>query len=330
MLGKIIDGNDLEENEARQILDKMISGRMEPAKAAAYIVALKMKGESIGEITSFAKGMRESANTIDVGGNLVDTCGTGGDSKGTFNISTASAFIAAGCGVRIAKHGNRAVSGKCGSADLLEELGIRMLAPQEAGECIRKCGFGFMFAPLFHPAMKNIMPVRKALGIRTIFNLLGPLTNPASAKAQVIGVYVPELCATFAEVLQNLGCERALIVHSEGMDEIGLGKTNVAELDGEIRGYVIDARDFGFEKREIPKARTKEESAKIVMGVLQGEMGAARDVCILNAAAAVYAGGKAESIEEGIEIARESVDSGSAKRKLEEVVRFTGDDDGHS
>lgn len=325
MLEKIIDGNDLEENEARQILQEMMSGQMEPAKAAAYLVALKMKGESVGEITAFARGMRESASRIEAGGNLVDTCGTGGDSKGTFNISTASAFIAAGAGVRIAKHGNRAVSGKCGSADLLEELGVRMVGPEKVKACIGECGFGFMFAPLFHPAMRNVMPVRRALGIRTVFNLLGPLTNPASADAQVIGVYDPKLCEVFAKVLQNLGCSRALIVHSEGMDEIGLGKTKITELSDGIRSYTIDAKDFGFERREIPKASTREESAAIVMGLLKGEKGAARDVCLLNAAAAIYAGGNAGSIEEGAGIAAESVDSGSALGKLEQVVRYTGE-----
>ena len=325
MLEKIIEGHDLEENEARQILDEMMGGQMESAKAAAYLVALKMKGESIGEITSFARGMRESAKRIEVEGGLVDTCGTGGDSKGTFNISTASAFIAAGAGARIAKHGNRAVSGKCGSADLLEELGVGMVGPEKVRTCIEKCGFGFMFAPLFHPAMRNVMPVRRALGIRTIFNLLGPLTNPANAKAQVIGVYGPELCEVFAKVLQNLGSNRALIVHSEGMDEIGLGKTRITELNDGIRSYTIDAKDLGFERREIPKAATKEESARIVMDIFNGEKGPARDVCLLNAAAAIYAGEMADSIEDGIGIAAESIDSGSALQKLEQVVKETGE-----
>ncbi|MBU0532826.1 anthranilate phosphoribosyltransferase [Candidatus Micrarchaeota archaeon] len=331
ILQKIIERKSLTENEAREMLRTMIKGELGPVQAAALLIALKMKGESTIELAGFAKEMRENATLINpVKENLVDTCGTGGDSTCTFNISTTSALIAAGAGINIAKHGNRAISGKCGSADLLEELGVQMLKPEKVEECIDKTGFGFMFAPYFHPAMKNIMPIRKELGVRTVFNMLGPLTNPANAKTQVLGVYDANLTGVFAEVLRELGTEHGLIVHSEGMDEIGFGITKISELKkGEIENYSIEGADFGFEKREIPKVSSRKESAEIVNKVLKGEGGAARDVCILNAAAAIYVGGAA-SLDKGIRLAEEAIDSGEAMKKLEEVVKFTGDAYGHS
>lgn len=323
---KAAGGEDLSEEEAGQALRQMIDGSMSQLKAAALLVALKMKGESEGEIAAFAKEMREQAVRIHPRiRQLVDTCGTGGDCKGTFNISTASAFIAAGAGVGIAKHGNRSVSSSCGSFDVLEQLGVRALEPKDVERCIEKTGMGFMFAPFFHPAMKNIMPVRKELGIRTIFNLLGPLTNPAGAQAQLIGVYDPRLTEKFASVLKRLGTGRALVVHSQGMDELGLGSSRVSELDdGEIRTYEIHGKDFGFEDRAIPVVKNREESAKIILGVLRGEKGSALDVCLLNAGAAIYVGGKAKTMEEGVGLARKAVLSGAAMKKLDMVREFGG------
>lgn len=332
ILKKVMGGEDLTEDEAKQALRAMISGEMKPVQAAALLVGLKMKGETIKEVAAFAEEMRANAMLINPSKeHLVDTCGTGGDSKGTFNISTTSAFIAAGAGVPVAKHGNRAVSSKCGSADLLEELGVKMLPPKDVEDCINQTGFGFMFAPLFHPAMKNIMPVRKELGVRTVFNLLGPLTNPANAKAQVLGVYDPDLTEKFAGVLRELGIKHALVVHSEGMDEIGFGKTRITEVrDGDIKTYTINGKELGFESKDVPKADSREQSAAITMGILKGEKGAARDICILNAAAAIYVAGKTDSIENGIRLAEESIDSGKALQKLEAVVKFTGERHGHS
>ena len=332
LIGKLTEGKNLSTEEAQSAMEGMISGTFTPAQSAALHVALKMKVETNEEITAFAKIMRKHAvaihpkakNTDDMG--LVDTCGTGGDASFTFNISTAAALIAASAGVKIAKHGNRSISGKSGSADVIEALGIKILQPQQVEKCINECGFGFMFAPYFHPAMKNIMPVRKELGIRTVFNVLGPLTNPAGAQAQLLGVFNVALAPKLAEVLQMLGTKHALVVHSEGMDEIGLGKTNVCELkDGSISTYVIDASEFGMKKRTVPTAQSKEESAAIVLEVLAGKPGAALDVSLLNAAAAIYVSGKAETIKQGLEIAREAVKSGAANKKLEQLRAFTGE-----
>ncbi len=360
LLQKLIAGKDLSAEEAESAMDAMMNAKYTAAQTAALLVALRLKGETEDEIAAFAKVMRKNAVQIhptfgyaegaavgNFSGNsrtsdrmaktgsgkpetpnskLVDTCGTGGDSSHTFNISTAAAFIAAGAGVKIAKHGNRSISSASGSADVLEQLGAKMLQPQQVEKCIEKVGIGFMFAPFFHPAMKNVGPVRKELGIRTIFNLLGPLTNPANAKAQVLGVFSPSLTERFAKVLHSLGTENALVVHSEGMDEIGLGKTNISELkDGEIKSYELDAKEFGFAKKEIPKCDSKEESAKIILGVLNGEKGAARDISVINAAAAIYAGRNAQTLKDGIGIANESIDSGKAREKLNALVKFTGE-----
>lgn len=306
------------------------------------LVALKMKGETVEEIASFAKVMRKHAVKIaPKAGRLVDTCGTGGDSLHTFNISTAAALIACGAGVAIAKHGNRSVSGKSGSADVLEALGAKILQPKQVGACIEKVGFGFMFAPYFHPAMKNVMPVRKELGIRTVFNILGPLTNPAGAHAQLLGVFDAGVAGKMAQVLAMLGTGHALVVHSKGtlpsprqgtadavggMDEIGLGETQVFEVKGgRVSEYILDAKKFGIQEREIPKAHSAGESAKIILGVLQGEKGAARDISLINAAAAIHVSGKAGSIEAGLKIAEQSVDSGKAMAKLAQIREFVGE-----
>jgi anthranilate phosphoribosyltransferase len=332
ILEKLVRKENLTQEEAESAMGFVMGGGYTPAQTAAFLIALKMKGESGEEIAALARVMRKHAITIrPSASNLVDTCGTGGDSSNTFNISTTAAFIAAGSGVAIAKHGNRAVSGRCGSADVLEELGVLMLPPDDVRKCIDKTGMGFMFAPFFHPAMKNVAGVRKELGIRTVFNILGPLTNPAGADAQVLGVYDASLTETLAEVLRELGTARALVVHSGGMDELGLGKTRVSELrDGSVRTYELDASEFGITKQKVPTAGSKEESARITLSVLKGEKGAALDIAVLNAAAAIYVGGKAKTIGEGLELARLSVDCGAALRKLEMLRDFRGEGNGHT
>ena len=325
-LKKLSAGQSLSAEEAEQAMEGIISGSFTPAQSAGMLVALKMKGETEEEIAAFARVMRKHAVRIaPKASRLVDTCGTGGDSLHTFNISTAAALIACGAGVAIAKHGNRSVSGKSGSADVLEALGAKILQPKQVEDCIGKTGFGFMFAPYFHPAMKNVMPVRKELGIRTVFNILGPLTNPAGAHAQLLGVFDAGAAEKMAKVLCMLGTEHALVVHSRGMDEIGLGETQVFEVkDGKVAAYVLDAAKLGFASREIPKAHSAQESAKIILGVLQGEGGAARDISLLNAAAAIYVSGKAGSIEAGLRMAEQSIDAGKAMEKLEQIRGFQG------
>ncbi|MCX6771436.1 MAG: anthranilate phosphoribosyltransferase [Candidatus Micrarchaeota archaeon] len=323
-LKKVIEGQDLSQQEARLAMGTMMQGTLTHAQAAGLLIALKMKGETAEEISAFALAMREHGMKIKpLAQPLVDTCGTGGDSSFTFNVSTAAGIIASACGVKIAKHGNRSVSGKCGSADVLEALGVKMLAPSEVEKCIDAIGFGFMFAPLFHPAMKNVMPVRKELGVRTVFNILGPLSNPAGAKRQVLGVYEPALVPKMAEVLLQLGSKHALVVHSEGIDEIGLGNTQVCEvLDGKIREFEMRGSDFGLSLRELPKVHSPQEGATVLLDVLGGKEGAALDVSLLNAAAAVYVSGKAPSIKEGLEMARHAVSSGAALGKLRQLQKF--------
>ncbi len=321
---KLVLRQNLTPAEATGLMDRMIEGRYTPAQAAGYLMALRMKGESKDEIAAFARAMRGHARTISPSAEpLVDTCGTGGDSSGTFNISTAAAFIAAGTGVRIAKHGNRSVSSSSGSVDVLEEMGVKMLEPEDVCRCIEMTGIGFMFAPLFHPAMKNVAPVRKELEMRTVFNILGPLANPAGASAQVLGVFDPELTETMAHVLSDLGTKRALVVHSEGMDEIGLGITKMSELKyGRVETTLFDASSVGIERWEVPKAGSKAESASIITELLRAKLGPARDIACLNAAAAIYVADKAESIREGLAMARLSIDSTAAWDKLLQVRRF--------
>ncbi len=305
---------------------------------ASFLTALSIKGESADEIIAFALAMRERMIHVDVRADirdaLVDTCGTGGDNSNTFNISTASAIIAAAAGTRIAKHGNRSVSSKCGSADALEALGVRIAEPAQVRRCIEHTGFGFIFAPYFHPCMKNVASIRKELGFRTIFNILGPLANPAGAKAQVLGVFKPDLTERMAECLFAFGCVRAMVVHSDGMDEIGLGITRITELKTQnIETYELDARDLGFASftsAHVPRVQTSEESAKIIREVLGGAtgavsgvaIGAARDICILNAAAAIYISGKARDMQSGVKYATDAIDSGKAKAKLDEIIAY--------
>ncbi len=326
-LKKITSGQNLTSAEAQETMDAIMAGKFTDSQAGALLIALKMKGETIEEITGFAKSMRNNAIKISPKvPRLVDTCGTGGDGLGTFNVSTAAAIIACACGTNIAKHGNRSVSSSSGSADVIEALGVKLLEPAKVEKCIESTGFGFMFAPLFHPAMKNVMQVRKDLGVRTVFNILGPLTNPAGAQAQIAGVFDKPTAQKLANVLMSLGTDHALVMNSQGMDEIGLGKTDIFEVrNGRFDTYVLDAKELGFQVKEIPKASSSMESAQIIRDVLNGKQGAARDVSIINAAATLYVSGKSKSIQSGIAVAQTAIDSGKAREKLAEIVEFTGE-----
>ncbi len=327
---QVVTGRDLERAEARSAMKTIMRGEASPVQIAGLLVGMRMKGETVDEIVGSAEAMRQAAVRLDTGvEGLVDTCGTGGDGAGTFNISTAAAFVAAGAGVPVAKHGNRAVSSSCGSADVLEGLGVTLMSDQERlVECLREAGMMFMFAPFQHPAMQHAVGPRRELSLRTLFNLLGPLTNPAGAKRQVLGVYDPALVPVLAEVLGELGAERALVVHGAGgIDEVStLGGSLVAEWDGaRVQTYEIDPEDLGFslaQPREIAGGSVR-ENARRVMAVLEGRPGPATDIVLLNAAAAVYAGGRADSIEDGLDYARESITSGAALDRLERLVRCT-------
>jgi anthranilate phosphoribosyltransferase len=327
---KLVNRINLSETETVEVMNQIMIGEATPLQVAAFLTALRMKGETVDEITGAARVMREKAHRVKVAGNTVlDTCGTGGDQKGTFNISTTSAFVVAGAGVKVAKHGNRAVSSQSGSADVLAALGVKVDAPKERVEaCIDEIGIGFLFAPLLHEAMKHAVQPRRDIGIRTIFNLLGPLTNPAMANYQLIGVYSGDLVAMMAHVLKNLGSVRAMVVHGlEGLDEISLcGPTKVAELrDGKVREYIIDPEQLGLKRCALADLHggNAEQSAAIVRAVLQGEKGPARDVVLLNGGAALYVSGLAPSVEGGMRAAAESIESGKARRKLDDLVRMT-------
>jgi len=328
-LGKVVDRKDLNAEEAENAMRAIMSGEADKIQTAAFLTSLRMKGETEEEIAAFARVMRALALKINPNvKKSVDVCGTGGDVIKTFNISTTAAFVTA-CVVPVAKHGNRSVTSKCGSADVIEELGVNLaLPPQKIEECIEEIGIGFMFAPLHHQAMKNVMEVRQKLGMRTVFNILGPLTNPANATHQLIGVYDASLTELIAKVLRILGLKKALVVHGEpGVDEVSVcGKTKVSQLsNGEIRTYFLNPEDFGVERAspgEIAGGDRK-ESARILRDVLScKEEGPKRDVVLLNAAAAIFAADEARSTGEGFEIARGVLEDGRAAEKLEEFVRF--------
>ena len=328
-LGKVVEKENLNAEEAENAMRAIMSGEADKIQTAAFLASLRMKGETEEEIAAFARVMRDLALKINPKvEKSVDVCGTGGDAIKTFNISTTAAFITA-CVVPVAKHGNRSVTSKCGSADVIEELGVNLaLPPRRIEECIEKVGIGFMFAPLHHQAMKNVMEVRQKLGMRTVFNILGPLTNPANATHQLIGVYDASLTELIAKVLRILGLKKALVVHGEpGVDEVSVcGKTKVSQLeDGEIRTYFINPEDFGVEKASPERIAggDRKESAKILRDVLScKEEGAKRDVVLLNAAAAIFAAAESRSIGDGFEIARGVLESGQAAEKLDEFVRF--------
>ena len=329
-LEKVIGKQDLGQDEMSAAFDVIMSGEATPAQIGAFITALRMKGESVDEIAGGAASMRHHAVFIDPGGlPVVDTCGTGGDSCDTFNISTTAALVVAGAGVPVAKHGNRAISSKCGSADVLAELGVNLdVVPETVEECIRDAGIGFLFAPKLHPAMKHAMGPRRELGIRTVFNMLGPLTNPAGARGQIIGVFSPELTEPFANVLRLLGSRRAFIVHGQdGMDEITTTTTTrVSELsDGKVRTYELNPLDFIEEEADASDLAGGDPAANagITRSILSGDKGPRRDIVCLNAAAAIVAGGKADDLKQSRALAEESIDSGKATKALEELVRIT-------
>lgn len=328
---KLVECKNLTREEAALTMDTIMRGDATPSQIASFITALRMKGETVDEITGCAEKMREHAiNITPHQKNLVDTCGTGGDVSGTFNISTVSAFVVAGAGVPVAKHGNRSVSSKCGSADVLEAMGVNIgIDPKKVEESINKVGIGFIFAPNFHKAMKFAMPSRREIGVRTVFNILGPLTNPAKASAQVLGVFSADLTEMLAKVLGNLGVKHALVVHGmDGLDEISISdKTKVSEVkNGKVKTYFIKPEDFGMHKakKEEILGGSINENVKIAYGVLKGEeKGPKRNIVLINAGAAIYAGGKARDIKEGVKLAAQSIDSGAAYKKVEEMIRFT-------
>ncbi len=327
---RLIEHREIFHDEMLSLMRQIMAGEMSPVMIAALITGLRVKKETIGEITAAAIVMRELATKVPVvdSAHLVDTCGTGGDSAHTFNISTAAAFVAAGAGARVAKHGGRSVSSKSGSADVLEALGVNInLPPERVAEAIQQVGLGFMFAPNYHSAMKHAAPVRKELGVRTLFNILGPLTNPAGAPNQVMGVFHPDLVGIQVRVLQRLGSQRALTVFGrEGLDEISIsGETLVGELrDGEVREYVLSPEQFGLSTHDIRALQvdTVEASRERILKALSNAPGAERDVVALNAGAAIYAAGIADTLQDGVQRAQAAMASGAAMAKLEALRAF--------
>ncbi len=326
VIQQLLAGNDLERDTARAVMDQIMSGDATDAQIGGFLIALRCKGETVDEIAGFAQVMREKATPIEGGTSTVDTCGTGGDGSGTFNISTTVAFVAAGAGLTVAKHGNRAMSSQCGSADVLQALGVNVEASSEqVSRCLEQAGIGFLFAPMLHGAMKHAIGPRKELGTRTVFNVLGPLTNPAGARRQLLGVYDAALTEKLAGVLGALGSERAFVVHgSDGLDEItSTGPSTVTELNhGKLETFEVQPSDFGFEVATAAdlKGGSAAENAGILSSVLDGDQGAAREIVIMNAAAAVAAGGLADDLKQGASVAAEAIDSGKAKAALETLV----------
>lgn len=331
-LQAVTDGQHLCEHDMIAIMRLIMSAQATPAQIGGFLVGLRTKGETVEEITAAARVMRELATPVHVARHhLVDTCGTGGDGQGTFNISTTSAFVAAGAGARVAKHGNRSVSSRCGSADVLEAAGVNLnLSPEQVASCIEKIGVGFLFAPLHHGAMKHAATARRELGIRTIFNLLGPLTNPASAPNQVLGVFAPQWIEPMAEVLKRLGSNHVLVVHAaDGLDEFSIGaSTRVAELkNGVIRVYNVTPEQLELKRADVAslQARSVEESLEMMQGVLNGVAGPATDIVALNAGAALYAAGVSKSLNEGVTMATEAISTGAARNCFESLVRLSHD-----
>jgi len=329
---KLVVGTNLSREECYGAMDDIMGGRATPAQIASFITALRIKGETVEEIAACAQVMRDRVVRVHVEAeDLVDTCGTGGDGARTFNISTTAAFVVAGSGITVAKHGNRSVSSQSGSADLFAALGVNIQAGIPVVErCLREVGIGFLFAPLLHGAMKHAIGPRQEIGIRTVFNILGPLTNPAGAPNQVIGVYDPELTETLCEVLRELGSRRAYVVHGcDGLDEITLtGTTRVSELkNNRIWTFNLDPAEFGFRycRPEDLKGGDAETNAKITLSILNGEPGPKRDVILLNAAAAIYVAGRSKSLKEGLAAAADSIESGRAMNKLEALKRVSSE-----
>ncbi len=337
----LVDCRDLTRIEAAAAMDAIMSGAATNAQIAAFLTALRMKGETVEELIGFAQVMRQkavkvrahAAHVVAQTGTdremLIDTCGTGGDASGTFNVSTATAFVVAGAGLKVAKHGNRSVSSLCGSADVVETLGIDIeLGPQQVAQCVDEAGIGFLYAPLLHTAMKYVMAARREMGVRTVFNMLGPLTNPAGANAQVIGVYSEALCEPLARVLAELGTIRAFVVHgADGLDEISnTGESHICEVhEGIVRASRVRPEDFGMPRTGIADLQggDREENAQIIRQILAGEPGPRRDIVLMNAAAALVVGGKARDLKEGVALAAQSVDSGAAAAKLSTLIQLS-------
>ncbi len=326
----LVCGNSLNMVEAAEVMEEIMSGEATPAQFGAFVTALHIKGETIDEIAGLASVMRAKATPVMVSPPIIDTCGTGGDSSFTFNISTAAAFVAAGAGLKVAKHGNRAMSSHCGSADVLETLGVRIdLGAEAVAQCLEEVGIGFMFAPIFHPAMKYAASPRREIGIRTVFNILGPLTNPARAEFQVIGVPSQGLGEKIASALQQLGTKHSLVVHGmDGMDEISVsGESLVWDVnqDRVLPPYKVSPEDFGFEKASVAEIRggTAKQNSEILRSILSGEAGARRNIVVMNAAAALVVGNQASTLKEGVRIAKEAIDAKRAQAKLNKLIEFS-------
>ncbi len=329
-LERLLDKEDLSGDEMTAVMLQVMTGESTPAQIGGFLVALRMKGESVDEVAAAASVMRGLADSVSLGGKpAIDIVGTGGDSTSTFNISTCSAIVAASAGARVAKHGNRSVSSKSGAADLLEEAGVNIdLSPEAVGRCVEELNLGFMFAPRHHSAMKHAIGPRREMGVRTVFNLLGPLTNPAGARSQLLGVYDAQWVRPIAEVLNKLGSEHVIVVHGHGgMDEISIsGPTQVAELhNGQIREYSIEPSQFGLSEAPLADIIVSgaAESLSMINTVLDAQPGAARDIVLLNAGAAICVSGVAPDIEQGVALAAKAIDSGDAKRKLQQLIEFS-------
>ncbi|NOZ09621.1 MAG: anthranilate phosphoribosyltransferase [Gammaproteobacteria bacterium] len=326
----VVEKKDLSADDMRKVMRTIMSGEATPAQIGGFLVGLRMKGETIDEIAAAAEVMRELSTKVKVDGpHLVDTCGTGGDASGSFNVSTASAFVVAAAGGKVAKHGNRSVSSKCGSADVLEAAGVKLdITAEQVAECVNKIGVGFMFAPMHHSAMKHAIGPRREMAVRTLFNVLGPLTNPANTPSQVIGVFSADLTEPLAQVLAQLGSNHVLVVHADdGMDEISIGaQTRVSELKGgRVSTYNIKPEDFGLQQTDSAQIRVNDatQSLAMIKGVFNNEAGPARDIVALNAGAAIYAAGLTDSLADGVSKAQEAIASGGAMEKLDALVELS-------
>jgi len=327
-LSKLVKSENLTEEEAASAFEVIMRGDATPSQIAGFVIALRIKGETVDELTGFARTARSVATPIHVDGALLDTCGTGGDGLATFNISTLAAIVAAACGARVAKHGNRAASSLCGSADVLEQLGVKIdLAPEGVARCINEGGIGFLFAPVFHPSFRFAAVTRRELGVRTVFNVLGPLCNPAGAKYQALGVADAKLAGKMADVLSRLGVERAIVFHAaDGMDELSISSpSSVIEIDGQRKEFQLDPTELGLSKAPVESMRGggPEENARLAREVLDGAKGPRRDVVLLNASAALRAAGLARDWKEGIGLAAEAIDSGRAGEVLQRWARIS-------